>query len=55
MDQVAIDLTMGHSRDDMASEYREHIPNEEERLQQVANEVRRWMFGADSINCDESQ
>jgi len=47
MDQVAIDLTMGHSRNDMASEYREHIPDEDERLQRVADHVRTWMFGDD--------
>jgi integrase len=42
-DQVAVDAVMGHSRDDMASVYRERISDE--RLVAVSNLVRRWLFG----------
>ena len=42
IDQVAVDHIMGHSRDDMASVYRERISDK--RLQAVTNHVRRWLF-----------
>ncbi len=42
-DQVAVDHVMGHSRDDMASLYRERISDE--RLRAVADYVRTWLFG----------
>jgi integrase len=45
-DQVAVDHVMGHSRDDMASVYREHI--NDERLVAVAEHVRSWLFNANS-------
>jgi integrase len=41
-DQVAVDHVMGHSRDDMASVYRERISGE--RLRTVADHVRKWLF-----------
>ncbi len=44
-DQVAVDFIMGHARDDMASVYRERIGDE--RLKEVADHVRRWLFPAD--------
>jgi integrase len=42
-DQVAVDAIMGHSRDDMASVYRERIGDD--RLQAVAEHVRQWLWG----------
>ena len=42
-DQVAVDHIMGHTRDDMASVYRERISDE--RLIAVTNYVREWLFG----------
>lgn len=42
-DQVAVDAIMGHSRDDMASVYRERISDE--RLKAVSEHVRAWLFG----------
>lgn len=42
LDQPAVDLTMGHSRDDMASIYRERI--DDERLERVADHVHAWLF-----------
>lgn len=46
-DQVAVDHIMGHTRDDMASVYRERISDE--RLKAVSDYVRKWVFavGAD--------
>jgi integrase len=41
-DQAAVDHIMGHSRDDMASVYRERISDE--RLRAVAEHVRQWLF-----------
>ena len=41
-DQVAVDAIMGHSRDDMASVYRERISDE--RLRAVVDTVRGWLF-----------
>lgn len=41
-DQPACDYIMGHSRDDMASVYRERISDE--RLKAVTDHVRRWLF-----------
>ena len=41
-DQVAVDFIMGHSRDDMATRYRQGIG--EERLQEVVGHVRRWLY-----------
>jgi integrase len=43
-DQVACDHIMGHTRDDMASVYRERISDE--RLQAVVNHVHAWLFPA---------
>jgi integrase len=40
-DQVAVDAIMGHSRDDMASVYRERISDD--RLRAVVEHVRRWL------------
>ena len=44
-DQVVVDHIMGHSRDDMASVYRERISDE--RLRDVVGHVRRWLFPED--------
>jgi integrase len=41
--QPAIDLIMGHTRDDMASVYRERISDE--RLRAVTDHVHAWLFG----------
>jgi len=41
-DQVAVDAIMGHSREDMASVYRERIGDD--RLRAVAEHVRKWLF-----------
>jgi integrase len=41
-DQVAVDHIMGHTRDDMASVYRERISDA--RLRAVADYVRGWLF-----------
>ena len=41
-DQVAVDHIMGHSRNDMASVYRERI--DDARLVAVVNHVREWLF-----------
>jgi integrase len=43
LDQVAVDHIMGHSRDDMASIYRERISDQ--RLRAVTDHVRAWLFG----------
>jgi len=42
-DQVAVDHIMGHSRNDMASVYRERI--DDARLVAVVQHVRGWLFG----------
>jgi integrase len=42
-DQVAVDYIMGHSREDMASVYRERISDE--RLRGVVEHVRTWLLG----------
>jgi integrase len=42
-DQVAVDAIMGHSREDMASVYRERIGDD--RLRAVAGHVRQWLWG----------
>jgi len=42
-DQPAIDLIMGHSRNDMASVYRQRISDD--RLRAVTDHVRQWLFG----------
>ena len=42
IDQVAVDHIMGHSRDDMASVYRERISDD--RLLAVVEHVRQWLF-----------
>jgi integrase len=42
-DQVAVDFIMGHSRNDMASVYRERI--DDARLVAVTEHVRKWLFG----------
>jgi integrase len=41
-DQVAVDAIMGHSREDMASVYRERLGDD--RLRAVVEHVRRWLF-----------
>ncbi|MGA2618269.1 MAG: tyrosine-type recombinase/integrase [Thermoguttaceae bacterium] len=41
-DQVAVDAIMGHSRDDMASVYRERISDD--RLRAVVEHVRKWLL-----------
>ena len=41
-DQVAVDAIMGHSREDMASVYRERIGDD--RLRAVAEHVRQWLL-----------
>jgi integrase len=41
-DQVAVDHVMGHSREDMASVYRERISDA--RLKAVTDHVRAWLF-----------
>lgn len=41
-DQIAVDHIMGHSRNDMASVYRERISDE--RLKAVSDHVRGWLF-----------
>jgi integrase len=41
-DQVAVDAIMGHSREDMASVYRERI--DDDRLWVVVEHVRKWLF-----------
>lgn len=43
-DQVAVDAIMGHSRDDMASVYRERISDD--RLRTVAEHMRQWLRGS---------
>ena len=45
-DQVAVDYIMGHSRDDMASVYRERISDA--RLKAVSDHVRAWALGEGS-------
>jgi len=47
-DQVAVDAIMGHSRNDMASIYREEI--DDDRLKAVTDHVRQWLFGVDSAS-----
>jgi len=41
-DQVAVDHVMGHTRDDMASVYRERISDA--RLKAVVDHVHKWLF-----------
>lgn len=41
-DQVAVDHIMGHTRDDMASVYRERISDD--RLKAVSDHVRKWVW-----------
>ena len=41
-DQVAVDAIMGHSREDMASVYRERIGDD--RLRAVVEHVRAWLL-----------
>ena len=41
-DQVAVDAIMGHSRDDMASVFRERI--DDDRLRAVVEHVRKWLL-----------
>jgi len=44
-DQVAVDHVMGHSRNDMASVYRERI--DDARLKAVTDHVHSWLFDSD--------
>ncbi len=41
-DQVAVDVIMGHARDDMASLYRQRISDE--RLRKVTDCIRTWLY-----------
>ena len=50
-DFPAIDLVMGHARDDMASVYRERIGDD--RLQAVVEHVRGWLFSESADQADE--
>ncbi|MDP6719965.1 MAG: hypothetical protein QGF59_14995, partial [Pirellulaceae bacterium] len=50
-DQVAVDAIMGHERGDMASIYRERISDE--RLQNVVETVRAWLFAEPEASTDE--
>lgn len=52
-DFPAIDLIMGHARDDMASVYRERI--DDDRLVAVTDYVRSWLFGEDVEGDDEDE
>ena len=52
-DQVAVDAIMGHSADDMASLYREFVPDD--RLLAVTNYVRKWLWTRVCEACEESQ
>jgi integrase len=45
LDQVGVDHIMGHSRQDMASVYRERISDD--RLRAVVEHVRKWLFGTE--------
>jgi integrase len=45
-DFPAVQLAMGHSDNSMASHYRERISDN--RLEAVAEHVRKWLFGADA-------
>jgi integrase len=55
-DQVAVDHVMGHTRDDMASVYRERISDA--RLKAVTDHVHAWLFpataGPESPNAPQS-
>jgi integrase len=48
-DQIAVDHIMGHTRDDMASVYRERIGDE--RLKVVTDYVRSWLFSEKAEAC----
>jgi integrase len=47
-DQVAVNAIMGHADSSMAAHYRERI--EDQRLVNVVNHVRRWLFRRDSAH-----
>jgi len=47
-DQVAIDAVMGHKRSDMASRYRNQAMLDDQRLIDVAETVRLWLYGEQS-------
>jgi integrase len=47
-DQVAVNHIMGHADASMAGIYRERI--EDQRLIDVVNHVRRWLFRRDSAD-----
>lgn len=47
-DQVAVDAIMGHSRDDMASVYRERVSDD--RLRAVTEHVRQWLWAQSPNN-----
>jgi integrase len=46
-DQPAADYIMGHEVPHMSSVYRETI--RDERLRVVANQVRQWLFGSQTV------
>jgi integrase len=43
-DQVAVDRVMGHADESIADLYRERIENEDERLTDVVNRVKAWLW-----------
>jgi integrase len=51
-DQVAVDTTMGHTRDDMASVYRERITDD--RLENVTGTIHKWLFSGPLSSGKES-
>jgi integrase len=52
-DQIAVDATIGHVREDMASVYRERVSDE--RLRAVTDCVRRWSFDESAGKSDSGQ
>lgn len=52
-DQPALDLIMGHVDDSMAATYRERISDD--RLKNVVNHVRTWLFNLDADGTDHGE